>query len=296
MLIIKNKYSEYCNPQGSYRKYLMKQQSANTAEMYDYFSRLEVRCRQLMRCNELSQASAPFINRMLVSIGEFISDMRGLATKVFEQEGDNLHKIFADSYDEAASVVEGFELEASKYLGKMTNLSEDAQLIQRRTHFQKNHAKNGQKSLAAKMAWRTHKGNMVAGIEKFHKSSAGKQFHRNLARFSRRGVAEQFNQDDIMMTAKGLSSCCTHILIEIQNYFTDNAGKINEKVMADAASMRELFHIFSEALSCTLDAYFEDDKDSIANVVDIIKDFYDIYGAGDKQIPDTAGVDTEVNP
>lgn len=296
--MIKEKYTDYYTASGSYRKYLMKQESANTAEMYDYFSRLEIRCRQLLRCNELVQASNPAVSRMVVRIGEFISDMRGLAKNVFEKEGDNLHRMFADLYDESASVVEGFEAEASQYLSKLESLSESAQLIQRRTHFTKNHAKNAQRSNAAKMAWRANREKFKSGIKKFHASSAGKQFHRNMSRYSKRVNSESvsFTHDDLIMTAKGLSSCCTHIIIEAENILIDNAGRIDEKVMESVLTMREVFYIFNEALCCLVDAVFQEDMESVANVVDIIKDYYDLVGAGDKDLPDASGVDIEGQP
>jgi len=296
--MIKEKYSDYYTASGSYRKYLMKQESANTAEMYDYFSRLEIRCRQLLRCSELSQASNPNISRMTVKIGEFISDMRGLAKSIFEETGDRLHRLFADLYDESASVVEGFEQEATQYLSKMEMLSEDAQLIQRRTHWKKNHAKNAQRSNAAKMSWRANREKFKVGVKKFHASSAGKQFHRNLSRFSKRATAESanFTHDDLLMTAKGLSSACTHIIIEAENILIDNAGRVDEKVMESALTMREVFYIFNEALCCLVDAVFQEDMESVANVVDIIKDYYDLAGVGDGNWPDTDGVSAEFTP
>jgi len=295
---LRDKYSPYYTASGSYRKQLMKQESANAAEMFDHFSRMEVRCNKLLRCPEVVGSHRADITELTLQVRGFIADMHEHVKIVFDFDGEKLHTRFAELYDEAASIVEGFEETVMSFLDTFKVLTEDAQSIQRRNHFTKNHARNSAKSLTAKMAWKRNKTKYTDAIQKFHKSSAGKQMHRNLSRYNRRkGEEFSFTRDDAFMTAKGLSSFCTHLIIEMENFHTQAAGKILESTETQLIDdLQEVFHIFHELTNAMLDSCQKQDNEAVANVLDVISDYYNLVGAGDKQVPDSSGVSVEAEP
>lgn len=53
-----------------------------------------------------------------------------------------------------------------------------------------------EKSRIAKLRWKTYRRNMMRGISKYHKSSAGKRFHRSLGKFNSKLVARQKERGD----------------------------------------------------------------------------------------------------
>jgi hypothetical protein len=151
--------------------------------------------------------------------------------------------------------------------------------------------------MVAKAAWKRDRHKYVHAIRTFSKSVAGKSFHRNLGRFNaRRMENHDFTRDDVLMTAKGISSMMTHIIIEIESLATQSAGRMSESEMGEVRGLRDFFHVFQELLGGMVDAYFDEDKETIADVVDVVRDYYDITGAGDAQVPDTDGVAVTANP
>jgi len=282
--VLKERYKGYYLNKGSYRKYLMKVESANTAEVYDYFSKLTIRLEHISKCSELYSATKMY--KFIEDVSNFRGDLSYISSKVFEYRGQGINKIFGETYDVVASIIEGFELEACSYLDTLDStysLSEDAQLIQRRSRLQKNkNVKDHIKSRSAKSAWLRNRKNYEKGIKKFHKSTAGKQFHRNLSRYnSLRNKSEDFeiSEDDILVLSKGVSSMQTHIIIEIQNVLKDNVDMLNEEVTQIVEVMRDLFELFNVALMNLIEARFNGDKEIVLDVIDIINEYYQIAEA-----------------
>jgi len=78
--------------------------------------------------------------------------------------------------------------------------------------------KNFRKSQNTKMDWRRNRYKRLKGIRKWHSSTQGKRFHRNLSRFLitriRRENFENFELADRFEILKGISSLKTHLYIE----------------------------------------------------------------------------------
>lgn len=296
-MIDKVRYIEWYRAHGNYRKQLLREEAVDSARMYDRFSQLLARLSEVSRCRELRASGNPTIARMLGAAEMFQVDLRSAVGEVFAHSGDDLNRKFAETYDTAASIVEGFEAAAGQELEKMHDLSEDAQLIQRRTHFQrKAGGGSARRSLAVKQAWARGKERFKTGIKKFHQSTQGKAFHRNLARYNRRRMENHdFTSDDVLMTCKGLSSMLTHVLIEIENLRTQDAGRGSKAVAEDSMVLKEFFGIFQEALGALVDAAFDGDKEAVADIVGMVADYYELAGAGDAQISDIDATDKEVS-
>lgn len=300
-MLDKSKYLGYYSGSGSHRKWLLQGEAVDAARMFDYFSRLELRARDVERCKELRESRVPAASALILKAGEFLSELPSIHNDLFRCSTENVGRAFAEAYDTAASIVEGFEQVSYDILSRSDFgvLSEEASAIRRRTHFQKNSGPaSARRSMVAKAAWKRNRAKNVHAIRAFHKSTAGKAFHRNLGRFNaRRMENHDFTRDDILMTCKGISSLCTHALIEIEAIATQAAGRMTEAAAADSRALKDVFHVFQELLGSMVDAYFEEDKETIADVVDVVSDYYDITGgAGDRQVPDTAGVAGEVMP
>lgn len=71
------------------------------------------------------------------------------------------------------------------------------------------------KSQDAKAAWRKNRYKMMKGIKSWHKSIAGKRFHRKLGYFLRDGRSESQGSNGFSVA---LSSLTTHLIIE-DGYF-----------------------------------------------------------------------------
>lgn len=85
-----------------------------------------------------------------------------------------------------------------------------------------NKHKDFRRSQSAKMGWRHNRYNIMKGIKIFHKSTEGKRFHRNLARFlvlkdRYKGMFDSTQYNEALVN---LSSYETHILLELEYYHT----------------------------------------------------------------------------
>jgi hypothetical protein len=85
--------------------------------------------------------------------------------------------------------------------------------------------KNFRQSQASKASWRQNSYKMLRGVRSFHKSTAGKRFHRSLGRFlanrnplKREGLVEGAFAFELCEFLKGISSIKTHYWIE-RGYF-----------------------------------------------------------------------------
>lgn len=271
-----NKYREYYTPIGTYRRFLLQQESLNNAEMFDYFSNLQVRIKPLITCNELIVHRDSYV--IVENAKKLAEDITSISKELFSTNDKHFERQYCALYDVAASIVEDMAIKASKYLSTIKTTTESADLIQRRTHLQKSRTPDIRRSNSAKQAWKKNRDQKKQAIQKFHKSSAGKKFHRNLTRFNnfRNTKTEQFElpKDDILITCKGLSSLMTSLIIEIQNYITANINEQSSVTNSDIEQLRETFHIFNELLATTFEAYFDDSPEVIANALEVITDFY----------------------
>lgn len=92
--------------------------------------------------------------------------------------------------------------------------------------------KDFRRSQMAKQQWRSGRYNFMQGIKRFHSSTKGKKFHRQLGRFLSnrdfytqdrmgsfiRSASEGIEFQDVTETLKALSSCKTHLLIPYDYY------------------------------------------------------------------------------
>lgn len=95
------------------------------------------------------------------------------------------------------------------------------------------------KSKEMKSRWSQIKDKLMKGIKRFHKSTKGKRFHRNLGRYlaTKMGklIPDRLSKDkeEKMEALKALSSIITHLYIE-EEYFHP---------LSEAISFNELFNI-----------------------------------------------------
>jgi hypothetical protein len=279
---LKEKFGLYYKPQGAYRRLLLKQENIHKKELYDYFLALEVRIDRLRKAEEIAASSDDNIEKLYKAANLLRVEMRGVQQAVVKHEWNNkLKELFSESYDIVASVVEGMEDVALVYLENYSgSLSEDAKLIKRRTHWQKKHRKNISKSNAAKRVWRKNRNKYKRAMKKFHGSSAGKQFHRNLARFQKtrahkEDITSEFTLNDTLIVCKGISSFLTNLVARVQNerdekITQDNIAEINENIQV----YREVFELFHTLMFELFDAYFSEDMEVVADVLEVVNDYY----------------------
>jgi len=80
--------------------------------------------------------------------------------------------------------------------------------------------KDFRKSQNTKAAWRKNRSSKRRAIQKWHKSTAGKRFHRKLGRFLATRVTEKYDVSEDLQyeTLKAVSSVRTHLYIEGEYY------------------------------------------------------------------------------
>jgi hypothetical protein len=79
--------------------------------------------------------------------------------------------------------------------------------------------KDFRRSQDAKASWRKNRYKILKGIKSWHKSTAGKRFHRNLGRFLSTRIFRPKNESfDKYETLKAVSSLRTHLYIEGEYY------------------------------------------------------------------------------
>lgn len=96
--------------------------------------------------------------------------------------------------------------------------------------------KDFRRSQAAKGSWRRNRNKYTKGIRRFHKSTAGKQFHRAMARFLVTRTFEGIDRNeaitDMSEILKALSSATTHIFIEL-DYFHPISEEIDYQIFVE---------------------------------------------------------------
>lgn len=78
------------------------------------------------------------------------------------------------------------------------------------------------KSKDQKAAWRRNRRSIMRGIKKFHKSTAGKKFHRQLARYAATRLSRKSSLHEVDLTSDdfltAVSSMRTHMYIDLGYY------------------------------------------------------------------------------
>jgi len=119
--------------------------------------------------------------------------------------------------------------------------------------------KNFRRSQLSKHSWRSNKLGYLKGIGKFHRSLAGKKFHRDLTRFLL--TRESYNKIDLL---KSLSSLKTHMYIDLVYYrsvdesidydlFVEETVELINKLESDLLSGKEPNPIDYEGLLEAMD-------------------------------------------
>lgn len=128
--------------------------------------------------------------------------------------------------------------------------------------------KDFRKSQQTKQSWRKYRNKYMNGIKGFHKSTDGKRFHRNLARFLVSRITDEsidMNLYDFAEVLKSLSSLPTHLLIELQFYHPLEEQATYEEMLD------EVFPIIYKTLDKLYYANFkidEKDMDFILRLID----------------------------
>jgi len=89
--------------------------------------------------------------------------------------------------------------------------------------------KNHRKSQSSKLGWKRHGHEIMRGIKAYHRSTAGKRFHRQMSRFlvrktfdgllsGRKHLFSESNYSEISEALKALSCVKTHLFIELGYY------------------------------------------------------------------------------
>lgn len=97
--------------------------------------------------------------------------------------------------------------------------------------------KNFRKTQNTKQQWRGERYKMMRGIKRFHKSTAGKRFHRSLGRFlaTRESLQENFTSfylTEVAEVLKAFSSLETHAYIELE-YYHPLAEELEFRILFD---------------------------------------------------------------
>ena len=130
--------------------------------------------------------------------------------------------------------------------------------------------KDFRQSQDAKQAWRQNRYKMLRGVRGFHKSTAGKRFHRNLGRYlanrnplKREGLVEGAFAFELCEFLKAISSVKTHYWIE-RGYYHPVDEEIDLLLFGD-----ELLPVLNRVEEATmrLRPLDEDDVDMLLAVV-----------------------------
>jgi hypothetical protein len=113
--------------------------------------------------------------------------------------------------------------------------TEDIQEFLTRNREQTYHLKDFRKSQNAKQSWRKNRYAMMKGIKGFHKSTAGKRFHRNLSRFMlTRESFQEISDTELLETLKAISSYPTHLFIDL-GYYRSLDEQVDFELLLDEA-------------------------------------------------------------
>jgi len=128
--------------------------------------------------------------------------------------------------------------------------------------------KDFRKSQDQKSNWRKYRSNYMKGIRDFHKSTAGKKMHRNLARFLTTRIKNEsleLNIYELRETLQSFSSYPTHLFIEMGYYKPLEDQLFYEEFIEEAIPA---FHRAIDELYSAKFELSEQDLDLILRVVD----------------------------
>jgi hypothetical protein len=131
-----------------------------------------------------------------------------------------------------------FLLEMGANLEKGIDIELDEQMLElflKRRREKTFELKDFRKAQTQKHNWRTRKLKYLKGINRFHRSIAGKKFHRSLSRFLL--TRESYNRIDVL---KAASSLKTHLYLDFEYY-----RRLDEAID---------YEIFTESLVETINA------------------------------------------
>lgn len=139
------------------------------------------------------------------------------------------------------------------------------------------------KSQDTKQQWRKLRTIMMKGIKRFHNSTKGKRFHRQLGTFLAGRNLEDYSKDELKELVVPVSSVLTHTYLEFDYYF-DIKEHVDYELFADAVCQRVL-----GIIQCidNGEELCEDFKDFLYEVVEtsaLVKSFADKTGKSPEEV------------
>lgn len=146
--------------------------------------------------------------------------------------------------------------------------------------------KNFRKSQQQKSNWRGNKWKYLSGIRRFHKSTAGKKFHRSLGRFlaTRLTRNESLSKTDVLEFVLGIASARTHALLE-KEYYIPIADQVEYEIF-----LEELLPFLSKMDNFIITEGFqldEEDEEFLLRITEataLIKSFAEKTGKPEQEI------------
>lgn len=138
----------------------------------------------------------------------------------------------------------------------------------------------------AKNNWRRNKNSIKKGMNKWHKSTDGKRFHRALGRFNslreKVAISQYYDNQKVELVGIGydkitdgllsLSSIETHLLLELQ-YYEPDFEALQEYLFIVEMFMNDVYSIKSKLLNSYMTGNI--DSDLYVDMVEIIQLFLD---------------------
>lgn len=146
--------------------------------------------------------------------------------------------------------------------------------------------KDFKKRQKSKKQWRYLRYKMMGGIRRFHKSTAGKKFHRALARYNatreqlETQSKDQFNITSIVDILKALSSLKTHSYIELE-YYHPFCEELEYRIFFE--ELIPLVEKLESKLLCGDFTLEKEDEELLLRVIDtseLFKHFSELYNRG----------------
>ena len=205
-----------------------------------------------------------------------------------------------------------FKTETDKILYEALELNDS--IIRNRLLTITKQIKNRKKSLQQKTFWRRNAYKLKMAIQKWHKSTQGKRFHRNLGNFLathltkndlglgiqvNRKKQEQLNNnekvilsiDNVVQILLGLNNIKTHLILELQ-YFEKNTEALEEFLELFFEFLNDSYNIETELLKAYITG--EVSLETLLEIIDIFIFFIDerqfVY-----EVRQIAGKENDIN-
>lgn len=248
-----NIWTAYLQPTGYHNKPLLQETAGSLAHQVYTIAETTARLAQLACVPELLHD---------VSVQYAIKET---ITSVHNAKGLSASD-FAKAHDNALATIQA--------IGRYTvatypsGISEDIKILKRQHRVDTTHGIDPVKSRDAKTAYKNNRSKNTKAIQAFHKSSAGKAFHRNLSRFN--ALHTPMTTETLAILAKGLSSAVTHLIIEAHSCCLQEATTGRSSYKDSLCELHQLFTIIAtEAFAMWQGLAVEGFKDSLL----IIEDF-----------------------